>query len=587
MKQADLISDANPPLEEVSSSEHQNPSVPDNHEEVLHGSASMESVAAESPECLPLRGTPMLGSSCYFPCNREDALLFLGSMCISEFFPETSVNLAIQPEGIAFLRDGLRVKEGDLLSAGRVERFPVLIEVKAEAADRQPRNIGGDDILGLIFRSQSEADDFKFRPVDEFNTEFLPIRIDESRFHLEGDCRFSVRGVLEESARATGNLVDRLSGGVLRLLILGNLVPSCRSEAVRFLCGQVDSVGNAEEFDFHSATSVISGSREKSSSTRHRDAVLSAFATFESGSPSSLIDQVMRRLSASPDYDDASAKVDTKWAEIARGVVKNQIELTGDLVSDDKSVALRSALLGLVVDRPRALTAFLDAEKPSGLKVTTTAAFLVGLKHGLMNTSWDEKKKYVKEISAVVRALVRDAGTKGADAGRLFRADVHENESTLTTLVCLDGVALSEWTEEKAVQPDQITLRWEEVFKEFSFSVVGKGKSTHSWLVQFSPERRVEVIHRASDEMIFAVMRYYFEENEKLKKEKELNSIFNNGGMFWYPGIDENGLAYMSCDVVTMPDKWSREFLLSKLDAAIAASVSPRKTKKRLVKSKT
>ena len=586
MKQANLINDANPPLEEAISFGHLNPSNPDIHEEVLQVEPGIESVAVASPHGATLHGTPVLRSSCYFPCNREDALLFLGSLCISELFPESSVNLAVQAEGIALLGDGLRAKESDLLSAGRAERFPVLIEVRAEAAVRQPRVFGGDDILGLTFRSQSEADDFRFRPVDEFNTEFLPIRIDETRFHLDGECRFKVRGVMDESARAAGNWVDRLSGGVLRLLTLGNLVPLCRSEIVRFLCGLNIGAVNHEEFDFHSAMSVISGSSEKLLSTRHRDAVLSAFASFESGSPATLVDQVMRRLSTLPSYDDAAARIDSKWAEIARGVVRNQIELTGDLVSDDKSVALRAALLGLVVDRPKAFTAFLDAEKPSGLKVTTTAAFLVGLKHGLINTSWDEKKQYVKEISTVAKVLASEVGTNGPDKGRLFRVDVSENESTLTTYVCLNATVLSEWTDEKSVQPDEITLWWGKEFEKFSYRVICRGKFAHSWHVQFSPDRQVEVIHHVSEDIIFPVLRYYFQEDEQLKKEKELSLVFNNGGMFWYPGIDDSGLTYLSCDVVTLPDKWSRELLSSKLNAAIAASVSPRKTKNRQVKAK-
>jgi len=586
MKQADLINDANLPQEEVSSSVHQNPSNQETHEGVLQVRLGMET-AAGSPHGAPREGTPELGSSCYFPCNREDALLFLGSLCISDFFPETSVNLAVQPEGIALLGDGLRVKESDLLSAGKAERFPVLIEVSAEAAVRQPRIFGGDDILGLTFRSQSEADDFRFRPVDEFNTEFLPIRIDETRFHLDGECRFKVRGVLDEGARAAGNWVDRLSGGVLRLLTLGNLVPSCRSEAVRFLCGANGDEASEEACDFHAAMSAISGSGGKSSITRRRDAVLSAFASFESGSPASLIDQVIRRLSNLPDYDDAFAKVDSKWAEIARAVVKNQIELTGDLVSDDKSVALRAALLGLVVDRPKAFTAFLDADKPSGLKVTTTAAFLVGLKHGLINTPWDEKKQFVKEISTVAKALASEVGTNGADKRRLFRADIHESESTITTNVCLNAAVLIEWTDEKSVKPDEITLWWDKEFEKFSYRVVGRGKFDHSWTVQFSPERQVEVIHQVSEEIIFPVLRYYFQENEKLKKEKLLNSIFNNGGMFWYPGADDNGLTCLSCDVVTLPDKWTREFLSSKLNAAIAASVNSKKVQKRRIEPKT
>ncbi len=107
----------------------------------------------------------------FFPCNREDALLLLGSLCISEFFPIQSIQLPVQTEGLAIISSGLRGSESQLLAAGRSERFPVLVEVKSEVVGRLPRVIGYEDIIGLKFQTQAQADDFRFRPVDEFDTE--------------------------------------------------------------------------------------------------------------------------------------------------------------------------------------------------------------------------------------------------------------------------------------------------------------------------------------------------------------------------------------------------------------------------------
>ena len=47
----------------------------------------------------------------FFPCNREDALLFLGSLFVSPGFPLNGVRLPVDGDGIALLTEALRQAE--------------------------------------------------------------------------------------------------------------------------------------------------------------------------------------------------------------------------------------------------------------------------------------------------------------------------------------------------------------------------------------------------------------------------------------------------------------------------------------------
>lgn len=547
----------------------------------LQSATSAAVFAAASRASESIAESTVFGASCFFPCNREDALLLLGSLCVSEYFPDTSVQLAIQPEGVALLEDGLRGEEIDLLLAGKVERFPLLVEVKADVAIARPRIIGFKDVLGLVFRNQDEADDFRFRPVDEFDTEIFSTRVDAALFHFGGDPRFVIRHELSDGARAIGTNSDRLTAGVLRLLSLGNSTPSCRSTICRFLSRPVDDVLNGEEIDFSSAAEILTGANPFSVRTRHQYAVVSAFASMEPVSAGSLVDEVMRNLSVFPDIDSGSAKLETKWAEVARDVVKSRIALTGDLISDERSVLLRAALLGLVADRPSALSAFLNAEKPSGPRVTTAAAFLVGLKYGLLNLSWSEKKLYAAEISAVAKCLISESVSSGGNAGQIFSVQRQEDEASSTLTIGLRGITLAMWTEKKVVLPDAVTQWWLGEFDKLHYPVMGLGRSVYSWVVRFSPARLIEVTHCGIGEPKFAMMRYFFDEREKLRKSKDLKANFSKGAMFWYPGTDDAGQTYLSCDVALLPDNLTREFLLTKLEEAICASLVPKRVAKK------
>src|SRR4051812_33237786 len=118
----------------------------------------------------------------FFPCNREDVLVLLGSLFISPDFFLNSVRLAVQDEGLAILESALRETEAELIAGGRPERFPLLIEVNRDVVSRSPRTIAFSDIIGIVFRNREEEEDFRFRPVDEFDTEALPAFVEPGLF---------------------------------------------------------------------------------------------------------------------------------------------------------------------------------------------------------------------------------------------------------------------------------------------------------------------------------------------------------------------------------------------------------------------
>lgn len=513
----------------------------------------------------------------YFPCNREDALFFLGSLCISDYFPIKSVRLPLQPEGIALISSGLRRSEAELLQAGQPQRFPILVEVNPEVALRVPRIIGYGDIISLTFRTQSEADDFKFRPVDEFDTETFQCCVDENLFDHEGDPRFSTDATGNDSKLSIGRFADRLSAGVFCLMLLGESKPICRLPAACFLNGTMHETLGSEELDFIATCEILLGGRSGISRSKHQTSVVSAFAAYSGTGPHPLIDDVLKQnLSCDPPIEGSSHQIEA-WANFARDVIAGRVALNGDHLSDDKSVILRGALLGVVTDKVDALTTFLDAEKPSGPKVTTEAAFLVGLKQGLLNTSWKDKKDYLQLLSPLARIIISALADTTPAFDKIFSVSTNETDSTSTVVISSPGIILAEWSEKKEFVLDDFFVEWRKELDQLEYVITGRGRSKNSCVVRLSSGLSVEITHCFSDEIEFLTLKFYFSDDQKLKKIKDLNAAFSDAGMFWYPHWDEAKQAYLSCDLPSQPDTREWGLIARKLTEAIDICVIPKK----------
>jgi hypothetical protein len=516
----------------------------------------------------------------FFPCNREDGLVLLGGLCISEFFPDQTINLAVQPEGVALVTQGLRHTEEEMLNAGRPERFPILIEVAQCVANETPRIIEYKDILGLVFRKQSEADEFRFRPVDEFDTETFGFKIEGELFGLEGSPRFAIRFSDDVSKLRVGHAADRLAAGVHCVLSLGNARPRCRKAIAGFLAGSNDGPAGHEEIDFVASARIVAGQNPDGKMTAHLHAVISAFADAESPGPRILVEEVFRRLLLVAGSDEESKRREGRWADVARNVIKGRKELNGDQLADDKSVILRAALLGTIVDKVDALLAFLDAEKPSGPRVTAVAAYLVGLKQGLINLSWKDKKSQVQQLSSLSGAMLRVLSTIPGNVDGLLSVTTGETDVTTILSVSAGDVRLAEWVEKKHVPPDAVSQRWLDEFSRLGYDVTGPGRETYSWTIRLSGSLSVEIVRLQIGSAEFSGFRYRLPEGAQLKKQKDLNGIIGIPGSLWHSFRDSENQEMLYCDLVSLPTKSELGSLAAQLEHLLGLCTVQKKVRK-------
>ena len=440
-----------------------------------------------------------------------------------------------------------------------------------------PRIIGYSDIASLTFRTQSEADDFKFRPVDEFDTETFQCCVDETLFDHEGEPRFSTDATGNDSKLSIGRFADRLSAGVFCLMLLGEFKPICRLPAACFLNGTMHEALGSEELDFIAACEVLLGGSDGISRSKHQTSVVTAFAADSGTGPRPLIDDVLKQnLSRDPPIEGSSHQIEA-WANFAREVIGGRVALNGDHLSDDKSVILRGALLGLVTDKVDALTTFLDADKPSGPKVTTEAAFLVGLKQGLLNMSWKDKKDYLELLSPLARIIISALADTTRAFDKIFSVSTNETESTSTIVISILGIILAEWSEKKEFVLDDFFVEWRQELDQLDYVITGRGRSQHSCVVRLSTGLSVEITHCVSGEIEFLTLKFYFSDDQKLKKVKDLDAAFSGAGMFWYPRWDQAKKAYLSCDLPSLPDTREWGLIARKLTEAIEICVIPKK----------
>jgi hypothetical protein len=512
----------------------------------------------------------------FFPCNREDALVLLGSLFISPAFFLNSVRLAVQSDGIAILADGLNKAEEELLTGGRQERFPLLVEVDASVADQSPRTITLIDVVRLVFRNKQEADDFQFRPVEEFDTEALKTEIEPGLFGREGAARFTIRPALDESDVDLGYIADRFVAGIQAMISLGrgaeDLVPAIRD----FLTSRGGDA-HGESLDFDTACIALQLRTAHRAPSRRQAAIASAFANDEGRGARGLVEGIARRLAAGERSDD-EAHQETRWESVAHDVLRGRIELDGNHVSDDGSILLRGALLGVVADKPASLIAFLRASKPAGRRVTILASFLAGLKRGVLQTSWKEKKVDASWMSLLLRdVIIRSVGSTAEE--QLVTVNTVDADGHSLISVVAAGQEVAAWNIERAVVEGDLVKEWQAAFAGAGYEVLGPGRTPHSWIVELAPGQHVEVSYAETNKIRFPMLRYHFESGVRFKKIKEVSNALDHGTMFWHKVQDDSGENYLYCDLPTLPTDQSRTLLSAKLTEAISLSTIPKRGK--------
>jgi hypothetical protein len=553
---------------------------PSEHSNTLRG-------ADESPAKADTRSGDMsMRKRIFFPANREDALLLLGGICISEYFPAPDIALAVNDKGLALVEEGLRASEVPILNRGQGRNFPLLIEVHDRGAHIERAHVLPSDIKAIWFRSSSESDEFRFRSVEEFDAGTYPCSIDPQLFELEGVPRFGLR--TGTALAELGRLADRFSDGVLSIIDLGNRQPSCR-EAVWWFFRAKSGDDSSSGLEFVDAVHAAAQYPARDIDVDEiRSAIVSAFYFAVDPSPRALLEQIRLSLTAhSPDRDLIPDAI-SKWLDFAEAVVRSQTALSGDRLSDEKSVLLRGALLGLMVEDMDALETFRNAERPAGCRVTAIAAFLLGLKRGIMSTPWEQKKRSLQSSPFLIADLLRAFVDTPNSASEAITASRRNTPSGYDLVLMCAERALATW----AIETPFVLSKREQLFAA-ALGMDTSRPATRSvgdrgFNIQNTMGQSIEILSQQPESPNCVTLRYYLAPEQKFRKAKDLLEYGSAGGRVWYPARDDRERDFLFCDLVSAPDDDGRHMVFEALTAALGKLLIPPKVSKgrRLKKSK-
>ncbi|WP_145979473.1 hypothetical protein [Ramlibacter tataouinensis] len=501
-------------------------------------------------------------ASVLLPCNRESALLVLGSLCASDAI-SAETDLPIDQGRIAVVSDGLREEEAQALAAGDPRRFSVLLQFPSGAIEKTSSGtwlIPTCELQRVLFASQKEADDFRYRAVDEVNTESLDYEIKPRLFGLPGGARFSVQRT--KPTRATV-LADRIAAGVHYAIRLAEVHSGTRQAAIDFFSDVSGSAKGQDRPTFQSSCVSLLSPAAASDVLHH---VLIAFTSGDSAA------EIIKAIASTPSEDRAFRR----WSEVAQGVLQSRVELSRDQLSDEGSIVLRGALLGLTAETPDAVGKFLESDRPAGPHVSMFAAFLAGLRKGVLNLSWAEKQQ-APQLSRLTTAFLLKAVEKPADLSfcAAAQADPSENRRVRITV---SGIQLAEWSlPELPVATTSPHIA--EALEREGYQVLGMGRMPKSVLLSLSGTS-VELQLPVEDGDGFCTLKVYLDPVRKIRKKSDIVEAFSAGGMLWYPGPLDAEEKFLFCDLVSLPRSPDGPVLASKLKAALDAFLTPEKQKR-------
>lgn len=556
--------------------------------QLMFHSAAVSAVAVQQSEENCSAGPAGRKGRLFYPTNREDILLQLSSLAISADFPPGLTAAPVKEDGLVFLEDGLRTDEVPVLQSGRKGRFPVLIELAPSAASVSGV-FGLHQINALYFRDKDEAEEFRFRPVDELDTQVLDCRIEPSLFDLRGSARFQNGASVALPRESRGYFADRIAGGVCSVLEFGKLAPDCWHEIADFLCGGpvVPSAGLTLALAFAAGCSL----RPEAG---HAAAVVRAFIANDAGdSPGTLIENIYSNLAGAV-ADDAELRVAERWMSVANDLINNRMRLETELLSDEGMVSLRAALLAAVVDDVRMLVPFLNNPEPVGRKVLIAAAFLIGSRYGVMAMSWKAKSRWLCVLSPMIVALREASAGAWEDMPQAFHLEPDETASELIFRLFWSEHELVSWNlDDSQPRPAQDVAGSDvgsvsdvpltscsDTSGEFHTSDETEMKSAESAslkCIHDADGRAVDVLFENNGLFSGATLRYALSGPERLRRPKEVLEISSTAGLLWRAGAGAGGLEALYADLPHWPDDALQGELLCSLSTAIGAYVLKRK----------
>lgn len=543
-----------------------------------------ESAAAGGPGPVNSAAT----ARCLFvPTNREDVLLQLSSLAFSRNYPAGLTVVAVQDDALALLPDGLRVEEASLLQNGRPGRFPVLVELR-EPASVERGAFGIAEIGALCFRNQADADDFRFRPVDEFDTEALPCRVDPALFDLPGAARFRNSPQEVPELQNCAAFSDRVAGGVCSVLELGATEPACWQEIANLLSSGCVGASSHEV----TLARALAWKRLPASEGAQVDAVLGAFMTHEAGDSSS---SLVARIHSDLHFGNENAgqlRIAERWFAMANAVLQNRARLDGQLLSDEKSVALRAALLASVVDEVRALIPFMHAPSPAGRKVVVTAAFLIGLRSGITDMPWAMKRIHLNVLSPLIVAL-REGGAETRErVGQAFQFEPDETAPDVVLRLFWNDHEIACWQPQRMEAPlpasgaDGDAFSVTEPRPDPIASADASGERATDGPENDAPTsilaadgRSIELLPPEPPRQRGVTMRYVLSGTERLCKPKEILVIACTGGLLWRAGVSADGAEALYADLLQWPDDVLLAETSGALGPALGAYLAKKKTR--------
>lgn len=503
----------------------------------------------------------------FFPTNREDILLQLSSLVISRDFPPGLTVVPVQDDALAFLPDGLRTSEISLLHGEQVGRFPVLVELR-EATRGERVVFGISEVAALCFRSQADVDDFRFRPVDEVNTEEVTCRVDPQIFDLPGAARFRHGPQESPELQDRGRFSDRIAGGVGSLFELGTTWPVCWRDIADLLC-RAPAAASDQEITLARALSL---GRASSLDGAQAHSVLQAFVAHAAGeSASSIVERVHANL-VSGTEDAGQLRRAERWFAMANAVLQNRARLDGELLSDEGSVPLRAALLAAVVDDVHALVPFVHAPRPAGQRVIVAAAFLIGLRTGVTDMPWTMKRSRLNILSSLIVALQGAASEEREIVGLKFQVEPDETPAGVVLRLLWNDQDIAGWqpfeaagpsaqeqapdnvssaTDPQSVLPPDAGSRAKGMIS--ADSVAAESGATNC--IPGPDGRLIELLNLEPPRKRGVTMRCNLSETDRLRKPKEILESACTEGLLWRVGVNPEGAAALYADLPDWPDE--------------------------------
>lgn len=508
----------------------------------------------------------------FIPANREDVLVFLASLAVSRAHADSQIALPLLDGKPALVEKGLRSSEEILLAAGRNERFPLLLEILDCLSSEEKRCIPYTKFLGLRFRSESEAEAFRLRPIEEYDTEELPWSVEPELFSRPGEARFKVYYHDEKAVDSEVRIAERLASSLRCLIDLGEREPELRYMVMAVL-NLPPSRSQGTPLTWQAAMAILLGFCPNEEASSLASLLCRVFAAASNSSPRELVDSIVGNFT---DLVALGLKEKTvqNWVDYAEAVLQNRVTLDGEYLSDQREILLRAALLAIFVDEIESLVTFIHAEKPAGRMVTSIAALFIGLRKGLLDSSWASKKQMVHTIAPIlprITALFSVSDFSLIDSLLNGSAGSDEKQSIrLETLLALTWVkATAAFVSDSFPDPEVASI-----FQRKGFQVLSAGSMKGTIRIRWSNTLELEASLERHARMRWIRLHYVDTVKHRPAQSNSRPPPEKAASGFWRRDRIAGGIPCYTCDLIDLPGKRGAALIEACLQVLLGSSAA-------------